>query len=56
MSHESTTLSSSLLLEDSFFDEAIITKALEEDNFEFKELNSESEMLSIEKIQSKLKN
>ena len=34
----------------------IIGSKSEEDKFEFKELNSESEILSIEKIQSKLKN
>ena len=34
----------------------IIGSKSEEDNFEFKELNSQSEILSLDKIQSKLKN
>ena len=34
----------------------IIGSKLEKDKFEFKELNSKSEMLSLDKIKSKLKN
>ena len=34
----------------------IIGTKSEEDKFEFKELNSSSEMLSLEEIQSKLRN
>jgi len=34
----------------------IIGSKSEDDKFEFKELNSDSEILSLDKIQSKLKN
>ena len=37
-------------------DQIIVGSKSEDDKFEFKELNSQSEILSLDKIQSKLKN